>query len=75
MEKGIELINEYVEELSGRVVYVKDKAEFIKFLNSRKNKNRVIKEMVILCHGIIDTASFDYHHENKGKEKTGEFKS
>ena len=31
--------------------------------------------MVILCHGIIDTASFDYHHENKGKEKTGEFKS
>ncbi len=75
VEKGIELINEYVEELSGRVVYVKDKAEFIKFLNSRKDKNRVIKEVVILCHGIIDTASFDYHHENKGKEKTGEFKS
>lgn len=38
VEKGIELINEYVEELSGRVVYVKDKAEFIKFLNSRKQE-------------------------------------
>lgn len=38
VEKGIELINEYVEELSGRVVYVKDKAEFIKFWTAEKTR-------------------------------------
>ncbi|HFO9782293.1 TPA: hypothetical protein ACHK6T_004558, partial [Escherichia coli] len=43
-------------------------------LNQRKEKGRVIKELVILCHGVIKTASYHYHHEDKDIEKNGMFK-
>ncbi|EPT7065711.1 hypothetical protein [Cronobacter turicensis] len=53
-------INEYAHEQQSRVVYVKNKNEFIDFLNQRKVKKRLIKKMVFFCHGVINIASFHY---------------
>ncbi|WP_225365473.1 hypothetical protein [Serratia rubidaea] len=59
-EYDIGKINEYTEGHHARIVYVKNKEEFVDFLIKRKSKNRLIKEMVFFCHGIINIASFHY---------------
>ncbi|MBE8598157.1 hypothetical protein IQ209_17070 [Xenorhabdus sp. BG5] len=64
-EKDIERINDYTKKLGGRIHYVKNIQEFIDFLNLRKQKKRLIKEMVFFCHGIIDYASFHYAGDNE----------
>ncbi|MFQ9382180.1 MAG: hypothetical protein ACLR31_21555 [Escherichia coli] len=67
--KDIDRINDYTEAHDGRIIYVKNKDELVSFLNQRKEKGRVIKKLVILCHGVIKTASYHYHHEDKDIEK------
>ncbi|MDE9539599.1 hypothetical protein KKJ28_10770 [Xenorhabdus bovienii] len=64
-QKDIEKINDYTKKLSGRIHYVKDKQGLIDFLNLRKKKKRLIKEIVFFCHGIIDYASFHYAGDNE----------
>ncbi|CDL82815.1 hypothetical protein [Xenorhabdus szentirmaii] len=66
-KKDIKRINEYTTGLGGRIVYVKNKQGLINFLNQRKEKKRLIKEMSFFCHGIIDYATFHY----KGKDVEG----
>ncbi|HAN9481576.1 TPA: PAAR domain-containing protein [Escherichia coli] len=73
-QKDIDRINDYTKAHDGRIIYVKNKDELVSFLNQRKEKGRVIKELVILCHGVIKTASYHYHHEDKDIEKNGMFK-
>ncbi|AUV04335.1 PAAR domain-containing protein [Phytobacter ursingii] len=73
-QKDIDRINDYTKAHGGRIIYVKNKDELVSFLNQRKEKGRVIKELVILCHGVIKTASYHYHHEDKDIEKKGMFK-
>lgn len=68
-QKDIDRINDYTKAHDGRIIYVKNKDELVSFLNQRKEKGRVIKELVILCHGVIKTASYHYHHEDKDIEK------
>ncbi|WP_434467836.1 hypothetical protein [Xenorhabdus bovienii] len=63
-QKDIERINDYTESLGSRIIYVKNKQGLINFLNQRKEKKRLIKEMVFFCHGIIDYATFHYQGEN-----------
>ncbi|PHM39620.1 hypothetical protein Xmau_02626 [Xenorhabdus mauleonii] len=63
-QKDIERINDYTQKLGGRIVYVKGKQELIEYLNQRKKKKRLIKEMVFFCHGIIDYATFHYQGDN-----------
>ncbi|MDC9596869.1 hypothetical protein [Xenorhabdus anantnagensis] len=63
-QKDIDRINDYTEKLGGRIIYVKNKQGLIDFLNQRKEKKRLIKEMVFFCHGIIDYATFHYQGEN-----------
>ncbi|MGJ0626303.1 hypothetical protein [Xenorhabdus bovienii] len=63
-QKDIDRINDYTKKLGGRIIYVKNKQGLIDFLNQRKEKKRLIKEMVILSHGIIDYATFHYKGEN-----------
>ncbi|WP_323862805.1 hypothetical protein [Xenorhabdus szentirmaii] len=63
-QKDIDRINQYTEELDSRIIYVKNKQGLIDFLNQRKEKKRLIKEMVFFCHGIIDYATFHYQGEN-----------
>jgi hypothetical protein len=58
-------INDYTKKLGGRIKYVKNIQELIYFLNQRKEKKRLIKEMVFFCHGIIDYASFHYAGDNE----------
>lgn len=72
--KDIGIINKYAESFGARIEYVRNKDELVSFLNQRKEKKRLIKELVLLCHGVIKTASFHYHHENEGTEKSGMFK-
>ncbi|EJX0633956.1 PAAR domain-containing protein [Salmonella enterica] len=72
--KDIGIINKYAESFGARIVYVRNKDELVSFFNQRKEKNRLIKELVLLCHGVIKTASFHYHHEDEGTEKAGMFK-
>ncbi|WP_338803061.1 hypothetical protein WDV76_11735 [Xenorhabdus griffiniae] len=64
-KKDIKRIDEYTKRLGGRIVYVKNKQGLIDFLNQRKEKKRLIKEMVFFCHGIINYATFHY----KGKDE------
>lgn len=71
-ENDIKVINDYVTKLNARVIYVKNKNDLISFLQERKNKKRLIKEMVFFCHGIINIASFHYAGED---ETLGEFSS
>ena len=63
-------INEYAERHNARVIYVKNKDEFVSFLKRRKAKRRLIKQMVFFCHGIINIASFHYSGDDV---KAGEF--
>ncbi|WP_275381085.1 hypothetical protein [Xenorhabdus bovienii] len=63
-QKDIERINEYTKGLGGRIVYVKNKQGLIDYLNQRKEKKRLIKEMSFFCHGIIDNATFHYEGED-----------
>ncbi|MCC8367582.1 hypothetical protein J8V57_15120 [Xenorhabdus sp. PB61.4] len=65
-ETDIDRINNYTEKLGGRIIYVGNVQEFIDFLNLRKKKKRLIKEMVLFCHGIINNASFHYAGDNEG---------
>ena len=60
----IKRINEYTKNLHSRVVYVKNTNDFIAFLNQRKEKQRLIKQLVIFCHGIFNHASFHYQGKN-----------
>ena len=69
-QEDINKINEYTKKLNSRIVYVRNKEELIDFLNQRKTKKRLIKRLVIFCHGIINIASFHYAGENV---KAGEF--
>ncbi|OKO98670.1 hypothetical protein [Xenorhabdus eapokensis] len=43
---------------------MKNKQGLIDFLNQRKEKKRLIKEMVIFSHGIINYATFHYEGED-----------
>ncbi|WP_235428363.1 MULTISPECIES: hypothetical protein [Xenorhabdus] len=63
-QKDVERINDYTKSLGSRIIYVKNKQGLIDFLNQRKEKKRLIKEMVFFCHGIIDYATFHYQGEN-----------
>lgn len=63
-------INEYAGKHNSRIIYVKNKDEFVSFLRQRKTKKRLIKQMVFFCHGIINIASFHYAGDN---EEAGEF--
>lgn len=69
-EYDISKINEYSEKQNSRVIYVKNKDEFVSFLRQRKAKKRLIKKMIFFCHGIINIASFHYAGNNEG---AGEF--
>ncbi|MGR5957829.1 hypothetical protein [Enterobacter ludwigii] len=69
-EYDISKINEYAEKQSSRIIYVRNKDEFVSFLRRRKAKKRLIKKMVFFCHGIINIASFHYSGDN---ENAGEF--
>ena len=69
-ENDIKVINNYALIQSAKVVYVKNKSDFIVFLQERKKKKRLIKQMTFFCHGIINIASFHYAGDN---EKSGEF--
>ena len=69
-QEDINKINEYTKYLNSRIVYVRNKDELIDFLNQRKTKKRLIKKLVIFCHGIINIASFHYAGDNV---KAGEF--
>lgn len=60
----VAVINQYAEKLNSRVVYVKNKNEFVYFLNQRKSKKRLIKKISIFCHGVINIASFHYAGDN-----------
>lgn len=70
-EYDIRKINEYTKVQKARIVYVKNKNELVDFLKRRKDKKRLIKNMVFFCHGIINTASFHYAGDNV---EAGEFK-
>ncbi|WP_275385917.1 hypothetical protein [Xenorhabdus bovienii] len=63
-QNDIDRINDYTKKLGGRIIYVKNKQELIDFLNQRKEKKRLIKEMVIFSHGIINYATFHYEGED-----------
>ncbi|MBC8951186.1 hypothetical protein [Xenorhabdus sp. TS4] len=63
-QKDIDRINDYTKKLDGRIIYVKNKQGLIDFLNQRKEKKRLIKEMVIFSHGIINYATFHYEGED-----------
>ncbi|PHM49280.1 hypothetical protein [Xenorhabdus miraniensis] len=63
-QKDIDIINQYTKALGSRIVYVKNKQGLIDFLNQRKEKKRLIKEMVFFCHGIINYATFHYQGED-----------
>lgn len=69
----IERINEYTACKNARIIYVKNKDEFVNFLNKRKALKRLIKKMVFFCHGIINIASFHYSADHEDDEKSGEF--
>lgn len=69
-KNDIKIINSYTKKLNSYIVYVKNKNELIDFLNKRKEKKRLIKKMVIFCHGIINIATYHYAGENVG---AGEF--
>ncbi|EEJ8591827.1 hypothetical protein YR33_004576 [Salmonella enterica subsp. enterica] len=60
----ISRINEYSGRQKARIVYVKNKDEFVDFLRKRKSKKRLIKKMVFFCHGIIDFATFPYQGDD-----------
>ncbi|MDR0218919.1 MAG: hypothetical protein LBI71_08570 [Enterobacteriaceae bacterium] len=63
-QKDIKRINDYTKTLGGRIIYVRNKQGLIDFLNQRKEKKRLIKEMVIFAHGIIDNVTFHYQGDN-----------
>ncbi|MDA5490176.1 hypothetical protein [Yersinia kristensenii] len=69
-ENDIKIINSYTKKHNSYIVYVKNKSELINFINKRKEKKRLIKELVIFCHGIINVASYHYAGDNK---EAGEF--
>lgn len=70
-------INEYTYAHNARIVYVKNKDEFVEFLKKRKKNKRLIKKMVIFCHGVINVASFHYagDDEDSGKFTNGDIEN
>ncbi|MDX8001120.1 hypothetical protein FE394_18495 [Xenorhabdus sp. Reich] len=70
-QNDINRINQYTKKLGGRIVYVKNKQGLIDFLNQRKEKKRLIREMVFFCHGIINYATFHYEGEDVEGGKFG----
>ncbi|WP_231571450.1 MULTISPECIES: hypothetical protein [Xenorhabdus] len=64
-------INDYAQKLGARVRYVTDVPMFIRIINERKQKKRLIKEMVFFCHGVINCATFHYQGKNVEEGKFG----